>query len=150
MNKERVDSIQPRYFGWWGVEDMHNFEYAERIPLKDSAKFEVGSPSMISYVGFNKTLDILLSIPSETRENVALENGRYLKKRLAELEIPYYEFEERNQSPIISCAPHNAEEVQKRLEENKIHCSVRNGRLRVSPHFYNTFEEIDILVEHLG
>ena len=149
VNKKVVDSISPRHLGWWGVEDMHNFEYSERTPLKNAAKFEVGSPSMISYVGFNKTLDILLSIPPSVREKAALDNAKYFLEKLDAMGIPYYDFEEKNRSPIISCAPENVDEVQAKLQKENIHCSVRNGRLRVSPHFYNTHEDIDKLAERL-
>ena len=32
------------------------------------------------------------------------------------------------------------------LEKKEIYCSVREGMVRLSPHFYNTKEEIDIVV----
>jgi selenocysteine lyase/cysteine desulfurase len=149
VNRKVIDSVKPRHLGWWGVEDMSNFEYSERIPTKDATKFEVGSPAMVAYVGFNKSLNFLLSIPAATRERAALKNTRYLMDKLDELSIPYFEFEEKNQSPIVSCAPEKVEEMQKSLKDNRIHCSVRNGRLRVSPHFYNTFDDIDRLIDKL-
>ena len=41
------------------------------------------------------------------------------------------------------------EELNEELAKNHIHCSVRKGRLRVSPHFYNTHEEIDEFIERI-
>ncbi|MFW9918364.1 MAG: aminotransferase class V-fold PLP-dependent enzyme [Candidatus Thorarchaeota archaeon] len=146
VNKKILNDVKPRYMGWWGVENMHEFAYSDRIPTRDATKFEVGSPAMIAYVGFNKSLDLLLSIPAADRESVALENAEYLKQKLDDLNVGYYEFEEENKSPIVSCTPDNVEDLQKELHKNNIHCSVRNGRLRVSPHFYNSKEEIDQLV----
>ena len=35
------------------------------------------------------------------------------------------------------------------LEGRGIVCSLRNGMLRISPHFYNTIEEIDELIQNV-
>jgi len=45
---------------------------------------------------------------------------------------------------------HDHNEIQRRLEaEHRIIIVVREGRLRSSPHFYNTPEEIDHLIDAL-
>jgi len=42
---------------------------------------------------------------------------------------------------------HEHAEIQRRLQgEHCVIIAVREGRLRVSPHFYNTEEEIDQLI----
>jgi selenocysteine lyase/cysteine desulfurase len=104
---------------------------------------------MMAYVGFLKSLELLLDIPAEKRETAALDVADYLRDRLDESEIDYYSFEDDNRSPIVSCQPSDAESLQKSLLEEDIHCSVRNGRLRVSPHFYNTKQDIDLLMEQM-
>ena len=114
-----------------------------------TVSFQVGSPAMIAYVGFMESLKLLLDIPGAVRERVALDSAEYLRKRLAEEEVEFYDFPEKNRSPIVSCKPDDVEELQKKLHEKNIHCSVRNGRLRVSPHFYNTHEEIDRLLDSM-
>lgn len=144
-----IDNLIPRFLGWWGVEKMEDYTYFEREPLPDAKKFEIGSPSVIGYVGMLESLKTIMEVPAQTREQAALDNGDYLRKRLSEEGIDHYDFGKKHNSPIVSCKPKNAEELNKELTKEKIHCSVRNGRLRVSPHFYNTTEEIDRLMEHL-
>jgi cysteine desulfurase/selenocysteine lyase len=80
---------------------------------------------------------------------VSLGNADYLRKRLSEIGVEYYDFGPNHNSPIVSCKPENVNELNEELSKNHIHCSVRNGRLRVSPHFYNTHEEIDEFIERL-
>jgi len=49
-------------------------------------------------------------------------------------------------SPIISIAVRSDDErvrIQRGLRESKTTCAVRESRVRLSPHFYNTEEEID-------
>ncbi|MFW9787987.1 MAG: aminotransferase class V-fold PLP-dependent enzyme [Candidatus Thorarchaeota archaeon] len=144
-----IDELTPRFIGWWGVEKLMEFEYFERSPLPDARKFQVGSPAMVAYVGLLESLKTLLKAPGKTRERVAMDNADYLRKRLAEIDIPYYEFGPNHNSATVSCEPLDVENLHKELIENKIHCSVRNGRLRISPHFYNNHDEIDRIIEHL-
>ena len=144
-----MEEIKPRFLGWWGVEQLTEFGYFDRKPLSDARKYQVGSPAMIAYVGFLESLKVLLQIPSQNREKAALLVADYLRKRLSEIEISYYEFGRNNNSATVSCKPPDVEKLNELLTKNRIYCSVRNGRLRVSPHFYNTTAEVDRLVDHL-
>ncbi len=144
-----IEEVQPRFLGWWGVEQLNEYSYFDRKPLSDAQKFQVGSPAMIAYVGFSESLKTLLQISNQKREKAALAVADYLRKRLSELDIPRYDFGEKNNSAIVSCKPPDVEKLNEKLMKEKIYCSVRNSRLRVSPHFYNTNEEVDRLVEHL-
>jgi cysteine desulfurase/selenocysteine lyase len=147
VNRRIIDDLRPRYMGWWGVEDTQDFSFHQRTRARDATKFEVGSPAMIAYVGFDKSLDILLRIPGKERERAALDNADYLRERLSEKGIDYYRFDDENRSAIVSCAPDYVEDIQIKLEKSNIHCSVRNGRLRISPHFYNRRDDIDRLLD---
>ncbi|NWF96828.1 MAG: aminotransferase class V-fold PLP-dependent enzyme [Candidatus Thorarchaeota archaeon] len=149
VSDRAMERFTPRYLGWWGVEGVEDFTYKDKRPLGDARKFQIGSPAMMAFVGIQPSLDVLLALPAKVRERAAMECADHLRKRLRELRIPYYEFGEKNNSPIVSCKVENADEVNKRLFNHRIHCSVRNGRLRVSPHFYNTVADIDRLVEQL-
>jgi selenocysteine lyase/cysteine desulfurase len=125
------------------------FGYFERTPLPDARKYQVGSPAMIAYVGLMESLKTLLKIPAKTREQVALDNADYLRKRLSEIDIPYYDFGPKNNSATVSCEPPDVEKLHEEMMKKRIHTSVRNGRLRVSPHFYNNHEEIDTIIEFM-
>jgi selenocysteine lyase/cysteine desulfurase len=150
VGKSVMAELNPRFIGWWGVEKLMEFGYFERIPLPDARKFQVGSPAMVAYVGLFESLKTLLKIPGKTREAAALDNANYFRKRLSEIDIPYYDFGLDHNSATVSCKPDKVEDLHKELVKKKIHCSVRNGRLRVSPHFYNNHDEIDRIIEHIG
>lgn len=149
VSKRIMDQLSPRFMGWWGVKDIANFSYFEREPLPDARVFQIGSPAMVAYVGFLASLDVLLEMDGKKREGAAMENADHLRSRLDELGVPCYDFGDSHNSAIVSCEPEGVEALQKELAKNDIHCSVRNKRLRVSPHLYNTTQEIDRLVEHL-
>ncbi|MHA2140933.1 MAG: aminotransferase class V-fold PLP-dependent enzyme [Candidatus Thorarchaeota archaeon] len=145
-----IEELKPKYLGWWGVKGIDEYTYFEREPFLDAKKFQVGSPAMIAYVGMLESLRLLNSIPAKSRERAALENAEYLRIQLQEKDVEFYNFKDNHKSPIVSCVPPDVEDLNRKLTEKRIHCSVRNGRLRVSPHFYNNREEIDRLMEHLG
>lgn len=149
VNKEAIDTLTPRFLGWWGVSKMDDYSYFEREPLPSARKFEIGSPSLVVYAGMIESLKTIMEVSARSREQATMENADYLRKRLSEEGLSYYDFGEKNNSPIVSSALKNPEEVNKSISKEKIYCSVRDGRLRVSPHFYNTKEEIERLVDHL-
>ena len=128
---------------------MEEYSYFEREPLPNARKFQIGSPSLVGCVGMIESIKTMMEVPAKSREQAAMANADYLRKRLSEKGLSCYDFGRKNNSPIVSCALDNAEEFNKKISKDKIYCSVRDGRLRVSPHFYNTTEEMDRLVGHL-
>lgn len=144
-----INDLTPRFLGWWGVEQIMEFGYFDRVPLPDARKFQIGSPAMIVYLGLLESLKTLLKIPGEKRERAALDTADYLRQRLTEIDVPYYEYGEKNNSATVSCVTDNVEKRYERMTRDNVHCSVRNGRFRISPHFYNTREEIDTIIEYL-
>ncbi|TFG32246.1 aminotransferase class V-fold PLP-dependent enzyme [Candidatus Thorarchaeota archaeon] len=150
VRKSVMEELYPRFLGWWGVEQLQEFGYFDRVPLADARMFQVGSPAMIAYVGLLESLKVLLQIPAQNRERAAVMTADYLRKRLSEIDIPFFDFGPNNNSATVSCQPPDVEKLNEKLQENNIHCSVRNGRLRVSPHFYNSNEEVDRLLEYFG
>ena len=147
VNENIIDQVKPRFAGWWGVEDMENFSYMEREFLPNAKKFQVGSPAIVCYYGFLESLEFLNTFAAKDREFMALNVADYLREKLEDIGINYFEFEPEHRSPIISCKPVDLKDLHKQLVKNKIFTSVRGGRLRISPHFYNNQQEIDKLIE---
>lgn len=143
------EDLTPRFLGWWGVEKLTEFEYFERMPLKDARMFQVGSPVMMPYVGMRESLKVLLEIPNGIRETIAMSNADYLRERLREENIDHYDFGEKHNSTIVSCLLPDVKRVFESLARERVYVSLRNGRLRISPHFYNTEDEIERLISLL-
>ena len=53
---------------------------------------------------------------------------------------------DKNLSGIVSFKHDNASEIVEYLKDNKIICSVREGMVRISPHFYNNEEDFELLI----
>ncbi|HXU38323.1 MAG TPA: aminotransferase class V-fold PLP-dependent enzyme, partial [Blastocatellia bacterium] len=54
-------------------------------------------------------------------------------------------------SAIVTCThpSHSPRDLHRLLNSKNIHTAPRMNRLRISPHFYNTREEVDALIEAL-
>ncbi|MHA1792552.1 MAG: aminotransferase class V-fold PLP-dependent enzyme [Promethearchaeota archaeon] len=144
-----LENVMPIYAGWWGVEDGENFGFFERKLLPDARKFQTGTQSIISYFGFKESLRLLLELGNETRQNLAMECANYLRKRLQEENIKYLAFSPDNSSHVVSCEIKSLDNSFKTLIKSKVYTSKRNGRLRISTHFYNKKEDIDKLLDIL-
>jgi selenocysteine lyase/cysteine desulfurase len=53
-------------------------------------------------------------------------------------------------SGILCVQPHNVGEAFRRLKAARVISSMREGAIRLSPHLYNTVEEMERVVDILG
>jgi len=58
--------------------------------------------------------------------------------------------QQRRRGAITMLEWRDPERTEVTLRERGIHTSARSGRIRVSPHFYNNEDDIDLLLEALG
>ncbi|HOK22603.1 MAG TPA: aminotransferase class V-fold PLP-dependent enzyme [Candidatus Hydrothermia bacterium] len=129
---------------WEGFTDFSNLPE----PFPDARIFETGTKNYwgLSYLGGN--LDILLDIGIE---NISLRVASlidYLEEELPwVLQLTPKKQEQRAGILTFRLPNINSEKLYRTLEQEKIKTSLRNGYIRISPHFYNTFAELDTLID---
>ena len=75
---------------------------------------------------------------------------KLLKEELSKLNLELLDQRGKNfQSGIISFKHQNAENIYKDLLRNNVTTAIREGILRVSPHFYNNEDDINLFVKKL-
>lgn len=152
ISEELLSRIQPAYVGWLSVEnawDLLNYE----MKLKNDAKvFEGGTLNIMGAAAFEGALDLFYEFGTEAVEAEVLSNSMYLRRRLNESGIKTIAdcWNQQNMSGIISFSHRRAKEIFEYLQKRDIVVSLREGMIRVSPHFYNIFEEIDKFVSSLS
>ena len=148
--RERLEELNPRLYGWLSTANPDDyFDYDQ--PLSPTAsRFESGTLSWPSLVGLMESIALLLEVGIERIAEYVLnltgELIAALRARGCELLTPAERREER--SGIVtfrhpSCSP---EELFARLEAADVVVSLRGGGIRVAPHFYNTWEDIERLL----
>ncbi len=143
--------ISPANIGWLSVKDAWNLlDY--KMDLKTSANvFQGGTLNSFGIYAFNTSLKLFNDFGFKNVENQVLSNTKYFLEKLRGLELNTLlsDCDVDNLAGIITFKPDNPEKVFEELTKRKIICSLREGLIRFSPHFYNTHQEIDTVVNEL-
>lgn len=143
--------ISPANIGWLSVKDAWNLlDY--KMDLKTSANvFQGGTLNSFGIYAFNTSLKLFNDFGFKNVENQVLSNTKYFLEKLRGLELNplLSDCDVDNLAGIITFKPDNPEKVFEELTKRKIICSLREGVIRFSPHFYNTHQEIDTVVNEL-
>jgi selenocysteine lyase/cysteine desulfurase len=155
VNKELIEKFEPPLVGWASVkpEVFETLDFWDIWSLKLSetaSRFEVGSPSFISLTGAAESLKILLNFGIENIEKRILKITDHLIESVKSAGLKLQTPEEpQHRSGIVNFKIDKAKEIAESLNRKGIIVSARAHGLRVSPHFYNTEEEIDKFMEEI-
>lgn len=154
--RERLEDLEPLEAGWMSVVNAEEYAPDYSIytaPLREDAlRFEPGTRNNVGIFGLGEAIELILEVGVE---NIA-ERLMLLTDHLVEgLRHKGYRIlsslEPKERSGIISfdSPRHDMADLRRRLRDAGIIVALRHNALRVSPHFYNTLEEIDALLETL-
>lgn len=150
---ERMQSrLNPVKTGWFSVENPFDMLNYEQRWLDMPQHLETGTPNILGTAGLGASLNFFLETGTEQIEKQILSLTGGLIKKLSgmnsvQLLTPE---EEENRSGIVSFSLSKSpppEDVVEDLKKKQITISSRNGYFRISPHFYNTADEIDTALE---
>jgi selenocysteine lyase/cysteine desulfurase len=101
-------------------------------------------------MGAREALRMLLDVGIESIERRILDLTDYLMESITKLGLELQTPQERAyRSGIVNFRVKNPKEVAEKLDKKGIVVSARANGIRVSPHFYNTEDEIDKLIEEV-
>jgi len=156
VREDIIENFEPPYIGWASVKqeifETTDFWDIWSLKLSETAsRFEVGTPSFLSFVGAAEAMKMLLGFGIEKIEKRVLKLTDHLIRAVKasglELQTPE---EPQYRSGIVNFKIDKPKDVVEKLRRIGIVVSARANGIRVSPHFYNTEEEIDKLVEEIG
>jgi selenocysteine lyase/cysteine desulfurase len=151
VRDEWLHTLHPTITGWFAARaqfdfDIHGFEFKE-----DARRFELGTPALPtvhSALGGQDIIDQIGVVPIRERNSDLTE---HLLVRLEAAGLRFRGAADANARSALVMIPHDepAAAVQ-RLADQDIIVDYRPGYVRVSPHFYNTHDELDRLVDVLA
>ncbi len=153
IKKELIDEIEPSIVGYRTDENHHEFSYRTITPAKNARRFEHGQINFPGIAGMQAAIELLegygiLNIERRIRELVDVLIAGISELRGLKV-LSSLKQEHRNGLVKVG-GLENPEEMVAKLKEDNIVISSRAGGLRISPHFYNTEEEIKKLLETLS
>jgi selenocysteine lyase/cysteine desulfurase len=148
---ELAERLIPPLVGWKSVKNELDFDKPDFVLKTDALRFEEGSLNMMGIVGLGAAVELLLEAGIGRIEQRVLDLGDVIisaaDKRGHRVLTP----KERGQrGGIVTFAgTFDPASVRDLLRERGIMVNVRGGGLRVSPHFYNTEDEVLRLFQQL-
>jgi len=155
VKEELVEKLEPPFVGWASVKpevfDTIDFWDIWNLRLSETAsRFEVGSPSFISLTGATEALKMVLNFGIENIQKRILKLTDHLIESVKSLGLKLQTPEESQyRSGVVNFKIDKPKETAESLNRKGIIVSARAHGLRVSPHFYNTEEEIDKFMEEI-
>lgn len=152
VSRPAMERIQPTVVGWTSVANPFDFENEDQPLANNARRFEPGALNTTGIVGLGAAIELFLRLGTEKVESYLLELGDYLCERLTERGYQVVSSRRTGEQSAIVCCRHekfSANDLYRILNDRRIITTPRLGRLRISPHLYNTREEIDQLVESL-
>ncbi len=151
LTEDMQNKIEAKYAGWLSVKDAWNILNYELIPRKTADRYQYGTISHIGIFALRGALDFFRLFGWEEIENRTTEVVSYLSQQLMQTGINplLADCPKENLSGIVTFKHSEAQKIYEYLASNKVTCAVREGMVRLSPHFYNTFEECDRLIDSL-
>ncbi len=149
ISEKRLQSLKPIFKGTDSVvADANYFPYREELkPTAD--RFCYSTANFNDWVYFDASLKYLNSIGFENVHIRIQELGKYLSEGLKELGFDLVNPVQSSTGIVAASKPTvDSASVVKALKEKGIIAAERLGRIRFSPHIYNSFSQLDrVLVE---
>jgi len=151
VRKELQEKMKSAPIGWLAVKDAWDLLNFDLTTKETAERFQPGTLNNLGIYAFNSSMKLFKEFGFYEIEKQVLINSRYFINKLAETgyKSPLLSLPDNNLSGIVSFRSENVEKIFDHLSQKKIICSLRERYIRFAPHFYNTREEIDIVVNEL-
>ncbi len=155
VRRELIDVLQPVGIGWNSVVGATDFSQIDFTLKPHAGRWESGTLNVAGITALGASLELLLRVGVAALEQRLLELTDYLCDKVQTTALSVFSSRSPGErSGIVSlAAPGGTEQVRqlvKRCRQAGVIVNRRAGRLRISPHAYNTAEEIDRLVQVLS
>lgn len=146
IRREWVDRLHPIGVGWNSVVHAGEFSRIEFNLKPDAGRYEGGTLNVGGLLGMGESIKLLLGVGIAHVEARLTELTGHLAERVRQKgHAVFSSLEPGERSGIVSVETpgHDPKEIMKRCRDAGVIVNVRGGRLRVSPHFYNTLEDLN-------
>jgi len=141
----------PTQTGWFAARDVFAMEIDRYDPAIDARRFEGGTPPIPSVFTAAAGLRLLLDVGLEESWNQTDYVHQMLRQELVRLGASLVTPEEpSSHAGMIAFKSVDESKLVSTLDQDGIVVSSRDGNLRISPHFYNTEVDVELLMKSLS
>ena len=147
-----VEQILPTQTGWFADRDIFQMDIHDYSPASTARRFEAGTPPVPSIYAGIAGMELMKEIGIEETASHVRELTTLLIEGVEEelggrVVTPH---DPARRGPLVAVASTDERALVGALEQERIVTSCRDGNLRVSPHCYNTREDIEAVLAALG
>ncbi len=152
LSRRVMHRVHPVIVGWHSVKNALVFEDLDFTLRDDARKFEEGSAPFMGIFALGAAFDLLAEVgPERVWEQIRDLNdlaAKGLQARGYEILSP---MADATRSGILTFRSehHSNDALFQHLSRGQIVCAVRGGGIRISPHFYNSQEDIERFLARL-
>jgi cysteine desulfurase/selenocysteine lyase len=159
VKRKHFETLRPALVGAWNVRSP-GFVAQPDIAFEATARrYEPGALNMLALLGMKASLELILGLGVKQIEARLLDLRSFSEDRLMAAGFRVMGFANRRSqksgiTTIVIENPDTAVTQAKKLRDNRVDVSMRQTRsglscLRLSPHFYNTEDEIEEVIKIL-
>jgi selenocysteine lyase/cysteine desulfurase len=152
IRRDRLPLLRATGVGWNSVVQGSDFGRIELKLRENAARYEGGSKNVAGLIGLGASVELLDSLGVDNIAAAILDVTNYACQRLGDLGYRVVSPRERSEaSGIVSFELPEVDvaAVRRHCLAEGVALAYRAGRLRISPHAYNTHDDIDRLVNAL-
>lgn len=153
-SEKLANEMRPPRTGWLSVEEPWELFNYDQPWLPFAQHMEVGTPNMLGITGMNASLNTMFDVGVNNITSQILFLTSHLINQLkstpeAALISPQDEHSRLGIVTFRASVHQEPDETVQKMKQKKITISAREGLFRISPHYYNTTEEIDNALKEL-
>ncbi len=148
--EQAISQLQPEATGWFASKDQFAFNPLALEGAPSADRLQMGTPAIATVYSGIPGLEMILEADPEAicdRVGMLTDNiVRAAQKHGFELASPS---KREDRAGIIMLRAEDPQSAVDHLAEHSIVVDCRPGKIRLSPHFYNTAEDVDAAIECL-
>jgi selenocysteine lyase/cysteine desulfurase len=155
VRPELIPKMRPQGTGWFATRDPFSFTLQELVFADDARRLETGTWAVPSHYAGLAGLELILEVGVDNIQERLRDLTDRILERCDEAGVRTFTPREREQRcGIVTLECEHPEEVEAQLHAAGVIVDSRPGRVRLSPHWCVTEEELergmDLVLHHLG
>lgn len=152
VSSELQERIQQKHIGWTSNRNFFGDFFNYRIDLDETARrYESGTQNYLAIAALGESTSTLLEVEID---NIHAHLLQLTDRIISFADEHHFDVvtprEQTKRAGIVTLKHPKAKEIFDDLTEQRINISMREGMLRIAPHFYNSDEDLHALFSILG
>jgi selenocysteine lyase/cysteine desulfurase len=152
VSESMQSAIHKQSVGWLSVEEPWELFNTDQSLHPHAQRFELGTPNMYGIHGMLAAVRLHLELGPDSIEHQLSKLTQFLLRHTPSYLKPVTPEDNTQRAGIVSFqlpGQVDPEELKAHLQHHQIDIAIRQGLLRIAPHFYITISELNILIEVL-